>query len=218
MLRPKAVRFSLVLAAVVTLICLSSLPDIRLLRLGLEAFPALAHEVEIADDIGGTLHIEPSDTPRAGEEVLAWVALRSQGGQIIGLEGCDCQLSVYAEPGQTNSAPLLSPELTSVEGDGIEGIPGAEFTFPNVGLYTLVMTGSPKGSAEFTPFELAFDVTVAAGVATTPSPADTPAVLPPDILEDVDTEAEANPRQRQILLALGCAGIVAAAASFFLRA
>ncbi len=72
---------------------------------------AIAHEVEISDDVGGTLHIEPNDTPRAGEETLAWVALRTEGGQAINLEDCDCQLAVYAQPKQADAAPLLSPEL-----------------------------------------------------------------------------------------------------------
>ena len=169
MLRPKAIRFSLALAAAATLI--GSSPFTR----SWLVLPAAAHEVEIADDMGGTLHIEPSDTPRAGEEVLAWVALRSRGGEIIGLEKCDCQLDVYSESRQADSAPLVSPPLAPVEGDGIQGIPGAEFTFPTVGLYTLVMTGSPKQSADFTPFELAFDVTVAAGAS---APADTSSNAP----------------------------------------
>ena len=183
--------------------------------------PAAAHEVEIADDVGGTLHIEPSDTPRAGEEVLAWVALRSRGGEIIGLEKCDCQLDVYAEPRQTDSAPLVSPPLAPVEGDGIQGIPGAEFTFPTVGLYTLVMTGSPKQSADFTPFELAFDVTVAAGVAAAADTAvDTPAVLPPPDIpqadsDEVTAEIATEPQQRPILL-LFLGGMAIGAVGFLL--
>ena len=203
------------LAATATLICSSPFARSWLVS------PAAAHEVEIADDVGGTLHIEPSDTPRAGEDVLAWVALRSQGGEIIGLEQCDCQLDVYSQPRQANSAPLLSPTLAPVEGDGIQGIPGAEFTFPNVGLYTLVMTGSSKQSGDFSPFELAFDVTVAAGVS---APAETPAVLPPPGLPEtasdeatgeITTEIVTGPKQRPILL-LFLGGMVIGAVGFLL--
>lgn len=233
MLRPKAVRFKAVLAIAATLTCLSSLP---LSPQGLALLPATAHEVEISEDIGGTLHIEPNDTPRAGEEVLAWIALRSRGGEIIGLDQCDCRLDVYTEPKQPNSAPLVSPELSPVEGDGIQGIPGAEFTFPNVGLYTLVMTGSPKQSADFSPFELVFDVTVAAGVSASSTPAaDTPPEIPETAdaevateetaaeetaaeetaAEEIATEVAPEPEQRPILL-LFFGGMAIGAVGFWL--
>ncbi len=210
MFHQKAVWFSAALATAAILTGLSPvlLPQTHLLS-------AIAHEVEISDDVGGTLHIEPNDTPRAGEEILAWVALRTEGGQAINLEDCDCQLAVYAQPKQADAAPLLSPELTAVEGDGVQGIPGAEFIFPSVGLYTLVMTGEPEQAADFSPFELAFDVTVAAGESV-PAPASgSPAVLsPPEIpAESAAAEAISDTGQRPILFLL-LGGIVIGAIAF----
>ena len=130
--------------------------------------PAQAHEVEIAGDVGATLHIEPNDTPRAGEEVLAWFALTRKGGESISLSACDCELSIYTSPNGTapgSDAPVLSPTLAPVDAEGYENIPSAKFTFPNVGAYQLTMSGSPKQAGDFASFDLTFDVTVAAGVA-----------------------------------------------------
>lgn len=67
---------------------------------------------------------------------------------------------------------LLSPDLAPIDAEGYEDIPGAEFTFPSVGAYTLAISGSPKQADDFTPFDLNFDVTVAAGK---PAPAQPPA-------------------------------------------
>lgn len=111
--------------------------------------------------MGATLHIEPNDTPRAGEEVLAWFALTKKGGQTLPLSSCDCQVELYAQSDQATPIAALTPQ--AVDSEGYQGIPGVEFTFPDVGAYTLVISGSPKNEGEFSPFELAFDVTVAAG-------------------------------------------------------
>ncbi len=138
---------------------------------------ALAHQVEISQDIGGTLHIEPSDTPRAGEEVLAWFALTRKGGAPVALADCDCRIDIYQQPELGDDPPILSPAPLAVQGDAavgdLAGIPGAKFTFPVVGAYTLVISGQPRPAApnstqtieSFAPFSLAFDVTVAAGGA-----------------------------------------------------
>ena len=129
---------------------------------------AYAHEVAIEGDVGATLHIEPNDTPKAGEEVLAWFALARPGGETIPLAECDCKLAVYSQPkdrpreGQT---PTLAPELSAVDAEGYQNIPGAQLTFPSVGTYTLVINGEPKQAESFTPFSLAFEKTIASGTA-----------------------------------------------------
>ena len=152
---------------------------------------AIAHQVEIADDIGATLHIEPNDTPRAGEATLAWFALTKKGGQIIPLADCNCQIQLYEQSDQ--QTPVASPTPQPVDSEGYQGIPGAEITFPDVGAYTLVISGGPKNEASFTPFELAFDVTVAAGTSVSePASAnnEAPAVETP---ADTASTADATP-------------------------
>ncbi|HEY9653823.1 MAG TPA: hypothetical protein V6C95_24380 [Coleofasciculaceae cyanobacterium] len=125
--------------------------------------PAYAHKVQIAEDVGGTLHIEPNDTPRAGEIVLAWFALTRQGGQTIPLAECNCQLSIYTTTSAAKSQPFLTPPLKAVSAERYQGIPGAEIRFPQPGAYQLQLKGTPTSGATFKPFELKFEVTVATG-------------------------------------------------------
>lgn len=126
---------------------------------------AIAHQVELAEDVGATLHIEPNDTPRAGEQVLAWFALVKKGGETIPLADCDCEITVYARADRTN--PIATPAIVPVNSEGYQNIPGATFTFPEVGAYTLTISGQPNEGASFQPFELAFDVTVATEASAT---------------------------------------------------
>ena len=131
------------------------------------ATPAQAHKVQVAEDVGGTLHIEPNDTPRAGESALAWFALTRKGGQVIPLNQCNCQLSVYTEPSTASSPPLLKPTLKAVSAEQYQGIPGAEIQFPQPGAYQLQLSGTPTSGGNFKPFQLNFQVTVAAGAPAT---------------------------------------------------
>ena len=124
--------------------------------------PVCAHKVEIAEDVGGSLHIEPNDNPRAGEAVVAWFALTRKGGQVIPLKQCNCQLAIYTEPHADNSPALLKPPLKPFAAERYHGIPGAEITFPKPGAYQLRLSGKPALGAKFKPFQLNFNVTVAA--------------------------------------------------------
>ncbi|MBE9210774.1 hypothetical protein IQ244_30590 [Nostoc sp. LEGE 06077] len=125
--------------------------------------PVLAHKVQVAADVGATLHLEPNDNPRAGESTQAWFALTRKGGQTIPLAQCNCQLAVYAEPHTPSEPALLEPSLQPVAAERFQGIPGAEITFPKPGIYQLQLSGKPAKGASFKPFNLKFEVTVAAG-------------------------------------------------------
>ncbi|WP_375496227.1 hypothetical protein [uncultured Nostoc sp.] len=126
-------------------------------------YPASAHKVEVAGDVGGTIHIEPNDNPRAGEPSQAWFALTRRGGRVIPLSQCNCQLAVYAEPYAAGEPALLEPELKPVSAERYKGIPGAEVVFPKPGIYELQLNGKPLSGARFKPFEFKFEVTVAGG-------------------------------------------------------
>ncbi len=125
--------------------------------------PASAHKIETAEDVGATLHIEPNDTPRAGETAQTWFALTRKGGKIIPLTECDCQLAVYSSPRTAESKPIAQPNLQPISAERYQGIPGTEITFPKPGAYQLEFSGKPANDDSFKPFELKFDVTVAAG-------------------------------------------------------
>lgn len=124
-----------------------------------------AHNVEITEDVGGTLHIEPNDTPKAGESTVAWFALTRKGGKVIPLSQCNCQLEVYSEPRSQAASPLLSPPLKSISAEQYQDIPSADIIFPKPGAYQLQLRGTPTAEAQFKPFQLRFPVIVATGKA-----------------------------------------------------
>ena len=120
-----------------------------------------AHEVELSNQVGGTLHLEPNDNPKAGTASLAWIALTRRGGQPIPLTDCNCKLSVYAQPYDSGDTPIQQPTLSATTAESRSGIPSASITFPRAGSYELVLQGSSVTSGSFAPFELRFTVTVA---------------------------------------------------------
>ena len=122
--------------------------------------PTLAHKVEISNQVAGTLHIEPDDNPRMGEQVQAWFALTSRGGKIIPLSACDCQLSVYALPRHQDDQPILNPILQAVNVGQYQEIPGALITFPKIGSYELEISGAANNGANFQDFDLNYTVNV----------------------------------------------------------
>ncbi|MGB7249679.1 MAG: hypothetical protein WBC73_12135 [Phormidesmis sp.] len=192
-----------------------------------------AHQVKVTPDVGATLHIEPNDTPRAGEEALAWFALTRSGGRPIALSECDCELAIYQQQDQpslsettasTDSqtpdsqiAPVLTPALSPITTEGYEGIPGASFTFPAVGIYSLVLSGAPKQADSFDDFTLAFDVTVAAGQASSAeqtSPTEQTSFQMP---QQGNTTNAPSPLLKWIALGMGGAIVIGVAAVFVQR-
>ena len=143
--------------------------------------------------------------------MLAWVALTRKGGEVIPLADCDCQIDIYTA--SQPESPLLSPTPVAVAEESYQGIPGAEFTFPDVGAYSLVISGTPaEGAATFAPFELAFDVTVAAGQPLPTVPENAAAKLPdPD--GEISTPVEPrSPVVRWITIGMGSAILLGLAA------
>jgi hypothetical protein len=127
---------------------------------------ASAHNVKTTADVGGTLHIQPNDNPRAGEPSQVWIALTRKGGKVIPLKECNCKLVVYAEPHSPKEPALLEPPLQAITAERYKGIPGSEITFPKPGAYLVQLSGKPASGQSFQPFKLKFEVTVAAGTTS----------------------------------------------------
>ncbi len=130
------------------------------LTIGLLAAPVAAHEVEIAGDVAGTWHIEPNHNPKAGVPARTWIVLTRRGGSQIPLEQANCTLAVYTKPRQSGATPILRPQVKAVAAERYQRIPGANITFPRVGLYELELRCTPKSSGNFKPFQMKYDVTV----------------------------------------------------------
>ena len=123
------------------------------------AIPAIAHNVEISNEVAATFHIEPNHNPQANKPSTAWFALTRRGGSSIPLSECDCNLRVYAVPRADDAQPLLNPELTALDVEKYQDIPGAEVVFPQPGAYELEISGTAKDDS-FSPFELSYTVNV----------------------------------------------------------
>lgn len=174
----------------------------------ISATPVFAHSLKIDGAVGGTLHIEPNDTARAGKPAQTWFALTRKGGKVIPLEECNCQLAVYAEPHTPGKPALLEPNLQPVQAERYQGIPGTEITFPQPGRYQLKLKGEPKTAGNFQPFELKFQVTVAAGKAVqTPKLIQTPALDSSTSTTGSTTTGSIQPIPI-ILIVLAAAGII----------
>jgi hypothetical protein len=134
--------------------------------------PLAAHTVKTDANVAATFHIEPNHNPKAGEPSQAWFVLTQRGGKLISLEQCDCQLVVRRNTPSSQTSVSLKPPLKAISAEQYQNIPGAEIVFPQPGLYTLELQGSPKTNADFQPFQLSYTVTVGAGKkATNPIPA-----------------------------------------------
>lgn len=125
------------------------------------ATPVAAHTEKVSGDVGGMLHVEPHDNPRAGQPAQTWIALTRRGGQLIPLAQCNCQMAVYSHPHNKSNAPLLKPQLQAVSKERYQNIPGAEVVFPKAGAYDIEVSGTPKDGASFKPFKLSYTVNVA---------------------------------------------------------
>ncbi|HEY9295988.1 MAG TPA: hypothetical protein VIQ31_06380 [Phormidium sp.] len=163
-----------------------------MLFLGLAITPVYAHSVKVAEDVGGTLHIEPNDNPKAGESAETWVALTRKGGKLIPLKDCNCKMGVYFKPRIKGSAPLLKPALKPISTSQYQGIPGADVMFPKPGNYEIELSGTPKANANFKPFKLTFPVTVAAGRTVAAPTASPKAVSSPN---QINENIQKNARQ-----------------------
>ena len=127
----------------------------------LSAPPTSSHQVKVAQDIGVTMHLDPSHNPRVNKKSLAWFALTKKGGRVIPMKKCNCTLEVYKKPTTKDSKAILTPKLKPISAERYKNIPGAEITFTSVGNYELVLRGYPTEVGEFKPFNIKFPVTVA---------------------------------------------------------
>ncbi|NJM57220.1 MAG: hypothetical protein HC857_06990 [Synechococcales cyanobacterium RU_4_20] len=125
----------------------------------------IAHQTQIDGAVGGTHHIEPNDLPRAGELATAWFALVQADGDAISLGDCNCTVALYGSPYRSGDAAIASPSLKAISIEGQTDVPAIDIIFPQLGAYELVIRGQPRETATFSPFELRFPVTVAAGQA-----------------------------------------------------
>ncbi|HEY9658600.1 MAG TPA: hypothetical protein V6C65_09130 [Allocoleopsis sp.] len=60
---------------------------------------ALAHQ-STTETLGATIHLDPNDTPQAGQASLTWFLLTQPNGVLVTPESCNCQVAVYDSDNQ----------------------------------------------------------------------------------------------------------------------
>lgn len=122
---------------------------------------AVAHKTDVVGDVAGLWHIDPSHNPKAGESARVWVALTRRGGKLLPLSQANCRMAVYNQPRKAQDKPILQPTVAAINAEQYRGIPGANVTFPKVGLYQVKLNCTPKKQGDFRPFQMTYNVTVA---------------------------------------------------------
>jgi DMSO/TMAO reductase YedYZ heme-binding membrane subunit len=112
---------------------------------------ASAHVLKTDGTFGAVLHVEPDDNPIAGERSALHFDYKDTTGKFSGSD-CICGVMIFKDNKNLldksiqfgNTSEELSPEI--------------EFTFPEEGVYSIVLKGQSKAQNSFAPFSLAYDV------------------------------------------------------------
>lgn len=115
----------------------------------------IAHQQQAISHIKATVHLEPDDSPYAGQSSLTWFHLTNARDETVTLSNCHCSLVVYDSQNQ----PIAYPQLSESEIAGHEKPITTTITFPSAGFYEMVFTGRSK-TDQFEPFELRVPVIV----------------------------------------------------------
>src|SRR5689334_22170899 len=68
---------------------------------------ASAHSLETDGNIGGVIHIDPDDSPVAGEAAVLFFELKDKTRQFE-FQHCDCRITISSEGRQFYAGPLTS--------------------------------------------------------------------------------------------------------------
>ncbi|MDB5170988.1 MAG: hypothetical protein JWO35_682, partial [Candidatus Saccharibacteria bacterium] len=133
----------------------ASLALVLLLAVSVAGGVAQAHVSKQNNGISAELHIPPGDSPKAGEPTRIRISFEDKKGSFR-LQDCDCKINLE-QSGKVLQTSILEPATKGATLDSFSTI-----TFPRVGVYDIVVTGSSKNGA-FPSFKLDYQVRVASG-------------------------------------------------------
>ncbi len=113
-----------------------------------------AHIVKRDHTIDAVLHINPADTPIAGEESSIFFEIKDKENKFTAGE-CFCTFSVLRD-GNTIGTQSLFQNIADLQSNNA----GTVFTFPEKGVYMVRFTGKPKTDGAFQAFKLDYTVRV----------------------------------------------------------
>jgi len=113
----------------------------------LVTLPASAHQLQVDNNIGAELHVEPQDDPVAGQEAKLYFEITDRTGQFQ--EGnCDCKVAIERNGQNIFTADLADP---------------VHYTFPEQDSYIVSLSGAPKPGVDFQNFTLRYDIQAQGG-------------------------------------------------------
>jgi hypothetical protein len=105
-----------------------------------------AHVLKVDGTVGAVLHVDPNDSPVAGERASIYFDLKDSAG-TFSIDQCDCKVTVSKAGEQ-----IFEKKMTSMA--------AVPYTFPDRALYIVSFVGAPKNEGTFAPFTLAYDIRV----------------------------------------------------------
>jgi hypothetical protein len=115
-----------------------------------------AHTLKRDKNIGIILHADPDDSPVAGVPSTFYVDIEDKSGRFNSSspENCDCRLSVFRNTAKLTELPVTTAGRYNQ----------LRYTFPQSGVYTVVVTGKPNGKGlAFQEFRADFEYFVRSG-------------------------------------------------------
>lgn len=105
---------------------------------------AQAHVLLTDGSIGAVLHIDPADDPIAGQPATFFYDFKDKE-EKFDISRCECQVSITKD-----KVNLITDFLIPTQTGG-----SFNYTFPEKGVYTVILTGKPLDGRAFQSFALA---------------------------------------------------------------
>jgi hypothetical protein len=134
---------------------------LQIINIGILAFiiynlafiiPVSAHVLKTDGTIGAVLHLDPNDSPIAGQLSNNFLEFKDTKS-VMNLSNCKCQVII-----SENGKEIYRQDLTSSGTDNTVGV--FSFTFPQKDVYQLKVEGSPTQAGLYPNFSLNYDVRV----------------------------------------------------------
>ncbi|MEP7166382.1 MAG: hypothetical protein ABI758_00205 [Candidatus Woesebacteria bacterium] len=126
--------------------------------------PVQAHMLKTDTTIGAVIHIDPDDDPYVGVPSDIFFELKDTTGRFRP-ENCNCVVSIKQDDKVLDSFPLSGHDHATDLSHA-----AATYTFPQKGIYTITLDGSPVTGGTFQTFSISYDVRVARIAAAAPKP------------------------------------------------
>lgn len=113
-----------------------------------------AHVLETDGPIGAVIHIEPEDDPIVGQQASFFFEFKDKTGKFNGTN-CDCQAIISKDGKELFKGSIYTnTDKPSLDNSSLF------FIFPEKGIYTLTITGTPLEEGAFQSFILKEEIRV----------------------------------------------------------